>query len=290
MPVDFDYSHLIEMVLEEGQWQRDRTSVGESIQLFGQTIRFNTHGQYAPFVQARTMAPRIAFEEWKWMMRGSTDATELQNQNIHIWDGNSTREFLDSRGLHDVQENHIGKAYGYQYRSFGGEVDQIRNLFNGLKNNPTSRRHIVSIWNPVDSPEMALEPCFHLYEFMYSNGTLNLYVHGRSSDVVFGLPYNFAFAYFWLLTFSRALGYKTGEILFTLTNAHVYRNQIDLARSIIEQSHDADFTKSIQMPVAEISKEINTLDDILSLQWSDILVKDWKRGPKLTDAHIEMAQ
>jgi thymidylate synthase len=108
------------------------------------------------------------------MMSGSTDVTELQSKNIHIWDGNSTREFLDARGLYNVPTNQIGKAYGYQYRNFGGVTDQVQNVFNSLRDNPTSRRHVVSIWNPNELHEMALEPCAYSYTFVYINGTLNL--------------------------------------------------------------------------------------------------------------------
>lgn len=281
--VDFAYQNLLREILDSGIYQQDRTSIGKSKQLFGRTIMFSTHNKYAPLLQCRTMSPRIAFEEFRWMMSGSTDVTELQKKNIHIWDGNSTREFLDSRGLTNVPENNIGKAYGYQYRNFGGQTDQVQNVFNSLKNNPTSRRHVISIWNPNELNEMALEPCFHLYEFMYQDGTLHLYVHGRSSDVVFGLPYNLAFSYFWLKTFADALGYKTGDILMTLTNAHIYDNQIELAEMIV----DEDVSEK-RCPTVTINKELNCLEDILSLDWNDVQINNWDKGPVLISG-LEMA-
>lgn len=281
--VDYAYQNLISDILNNGIPQSDRTSVGNSIQSFGKTIRFSTHGKYAPLIQCRTMAPRIAFEEWKWMMSGSTDVKVLQNKNVHIWDGNSTREFLDSRSLHDVPENNIGKAYGYQYRSYGGLTDQITKVYESLKNNPTSRRHVVSIWNPNELDEMALEPCFHLYEFVYINGELNLYVHGRSSDVVFGLPYNLAFSYFWLKSFADALGYKTGDIFMTLSNAHIYDNQIELAKMIIEED-----VSELCVPRVTLKKKLDSLDSIFGLEWSDVEITNWKKGPVLISG-IEMA-
>lgn len=286
MTIDTSYAVLLQTILDKGDWQQDRTSIGESKQLFGQTISFDTNGESAPFIQCRTFAPRIAFEEWKWMMSGSTDVAQLQNKNIHIWDGNSTREFLDARGLQHVPENNIGKAYGYQYRNFSGIKDQITDLVHNLKTDPTSRRHVVSIWNPAESNEMALTPCFHLYEFMSTGDTLNLYVHGRSSDVLFGLPYNFAWSYFFLLAMAKVSGHKTGKILFTLTNAHVYKNQVDLVKSVIKFEDEQPFFGE---PKCLINKDLNTLDDILSLEWSDIAIKQWTRGPSLTDTPVEMA-
>jgi thymidylate synthase len=283
--VDFDYMDILDHIFEDGVDQKDRTSVGSSRQIFGAHLRFNTHDKFAPFIQCRTFAPRIAFEEWKWMMQGDTNAETLMEKNIHIWDGNSSREFLDSRGLQHVPTNHIGKAYGYQYRSFGGKVDQIQNVFNSLKYNPTGRRHVVEIWNPAELHEMALEPCFHLYEFMVSGDTLNLYAHGRSSDHVFGLPYNLGFSFFWLLTFSRALGYKTGEIMITATNSHIYANQVDLVDAMLNSFH----WQSLPIPKVTLTKEVSTLDDILNLEFTDFVIENFTKGPTLTDKKIEMA-
>lgn len=289
MKIDEKYAELLKDTLA-GTWTKDRTSVGESCQAFGGHIRFDTGNvkyPFAPFLQIRTLAPRIAFEEFRWMLSGSTDVTELQKKNIGIWDGNSTREFLDERGLTNVPENNIGKAYGYQYRNFGGVTDQVQNVFNSLRGNPTSRRHVISIWNPNELHEMALEPCFHLYEFVYINGKLNLYVHGRSSDVTFGLPYNLAFSFFWLLTFSKALGYKTGELFMTMSNIHVYKNQIPLVEKMLEPKHlEETFKKKI--PQVNLTKDISTLDDILNLEFSDFEIINFERGPELIKG-IEMA-
>jgi thymidylate synthase len=286
--IDIEYIKNLKEIDNNGIWQNDRTSVGRSKQLFGVVTRFNTKGEFAPFIQCRTFSPRISFEEWKWMMSGSTDANILQQKNIHIWDGNTTREFLDARGLFDVPVNHIGKAYGYQYRSFGGVSDQVKSVFKSLRDNPNSRRHVISIWNPNELSEMALEPCFHLYEFMYVNGVLNLYVHGRSSDYTFGMPYNLSFSYFWLASFSKALGYKMGEIMITTTNTHYYENQVELVEALI--SEDAtEMINELSIPICSIKKEIKSLEDILSLEWHDIEISNWVKGPTLTDKKIEMA-
>jgi thymidylate synthase len=284
-PIDVQYINNLLAINTYGEWQHDRTSVGQSKQLFGTHLRFNTDNQYAPFIQHRTFAPRIAFEEWQWFMSGSTDVSILQSKNIHIWDDNSTREFLDSQGLYTTPTNTIGKAYGYQFRSFGGAADQVEQLFNQLKKNPTSRRHVVSIWNPNDTSEMALTPCAHLYEFMFNNGTLNLMVNMRSSDYVFGIPYNLGTAFFWLFTFSRALGYEMGEILINSTNAHFYKNQLPLAEAIWQSFCGYEF----DIPTVELTKDISSLDDILNLKFTDFEIQNWVRGGKLVDFEIDMA-
>ena len=295
--VDKDYINIVKQIHDTGTWSQDRTSVGLSKQTFGTFLKFDTLGSFevtndndiitsanAPFIQHRIYSPRISFEEWKWMMSGSTDVSILQAKGIHIWDDNSTREFLNSRGLYTTPTGTIGKAYGHQFRKFDGWVDQIEQLYEGLKKDPTSRRHVVSIWNPAESSEMALLPCAHLYEFMVQDGRLNVYIHMRSSDYVFGVPYNLGFTFFWLLSFSHALGFKPGKIMLTSTNSHYYLNQVPLVEKIVEQSG-----YSFSIPLVSISKQLNTLSDILNLEFDDFKITNWTNGGKLVDLKIGMA-
>lgn len=288
--IDYQYLENLRTIIVDGTWQNDRTSVGRSKQYFGLSTRFNTYNMFAPFIQCRTFAPRIAFEELMWMLRGSTDVTELQAKNIHIWDGNSTREFLDSRGMFSTPENDIGKAYGYQYRRFGGKTDQIKEVFEGLRDNPTSRRYVISIWNPNDKNEMALEPCFYAYNFVYIDGVLNLDVTSRSNDVLFGQPYNLAFSYFWLLLFSRALGYDMGTIRLNIANAHYYENQQPLVDVMMRGEFFENLYNFITPSCTiNMSKKLETIEDVLSMQWEDITVHNWVKGDKLVNDVIQMA-
>jgi thymidylate synthase len=288
--VEHVYLLNLHVINTMGEWQSDRTSVGRSKQMFGLTTRFHTQNKYAPFIQCRSFAPRIAFEELMWMLRGSTDVTELQEKNIHIWDGNSTREFLDSRGMLDTPENNIGRAYGYQFRSFGGVTDQVKEVFEGLRDNPTSRRYVISIWNPNDKNDMALEPCFYAYNFVYINGVLNLDVTSRSNDYPYGAPYNLAFSFFWLLLFSRALGYKMGNIRLNVANAHYYENQQPIVDELLDY-HCRGAAAYLNEPICDVKedKEIKTLQDVLSTQWSDIVVSNCVKGPTLGAENIKMA-
>lgn len=279
---DHQYIEIMKDIMENGTLTEDRTSVGSSIQSFFKHIRFKSVPTLdgfnsVPAMQCRTFSPRISFLEWKWMMNGNTDAKWLSDRGVHIWDGNTTREFLDSRGLTDLPEGSIGKSYSYQFRNFGG-VDQVKQLFESLRDNPTSRRHVVSIWNVGELKEAPLPPCAHLYEFMVVDGTLNLYQHLRSNDWLLGQPYNMMFGTFWLHSFAKALGFKVGEHALTSTNAHLYTNHIDSANETMTFWRNwGDVTTT---PYMRINKELNTLEDILELHYEEVELLDWSRGPR----------
>ena len=285
MSLDRDYIELLKDIHLNGEWQEDRTDVGRSKQLFGKTIRFDTKGKYAPFLQCKAFGIKTSFLEFKWMMSGSTDSKWLEERGVGIWKGNTTREFLDSRNLHYLPEGSIGKCYGKQFRDWDC-VDQLAKVFNSLRDNPSSRRHVISLWNVSELDEGVLEPCAFLYEFMFQNGKLHLHQHLRSSDVIFGAPYNLGFASFLLFTFAEALGYEAGEILLTLTNAHYYENQVDVVENLIDNWYRGGCIET--HPTLSFKKELNTLDDILALEYDDVLVTDWVRGPR-TDCNITMA-
>lgn len=282
---DDDYLSIINGIMMAGTEQEDRTDVGLSKQVFGESLQFNTMNMFAPFIQCRTFSPRIAFYEWKWMMNGWTDSKYLTEKGITIWEGNTSREFLDSRTLPDLPVGDVGKSYGYQFRNFGG-VDQIEQVFNSLKNDPTSRRHVVSIWNPAELDDAPLAPCAFLYEFMVEGNKLHLHQHMRSADMVFGVPYNMAFSTFWLFSFARALGYEAGTYWWTGTNCHVYKNQYEIAETMIAGNYLKNRIESLVTPTMSFRKELTSLDDILTLEWEDVIIENWKRGPKIGDAKM----
>jgi len=288
---DMFYLGLAANIIKNGHSALDRTSVGSNKKVFGVTYKYEVGKENRmPFMFCRAFNPRIAFEELMWMLRGQTDAKILQDKGIRIWDGNTTREFLDKNGLHDVPTGFIGKGYGYQMRSFGG-VDQLQKLFDGLKNNPNDRRHIINFWNVPELPEMALPPCHYDYQFVPVGNILNLRFTLRSSDVVFGLPYNMAFAAMWLSFFSKALKMTPGEIMYVGTDVHVYSNQFELVEKTTTQFNNLWKGLSLPEPKININKELSSLDDILALEYSDIEVIDLPKAknPEL-DVKVEMAQ
>lgn len=282
---DTQYKNALVRTLGEGVDSGDRTGVG-TIKVFDQNfhidLRHEGEGHVLPILQLRKVSPRIAFEELQWMMRGSFDVTELQDKNVHIWDGNSTREFLDARGLDDWPTHTIGKGYGYQMRDFGG-VDQLTKVFDGLKSNPNGRRHLISFWNVGELPEMALEPCHLLYNFMVTGEYLNLKVIIRSNDSVLGNPTNCMFAGLWLTFFAMALGYKVGKLAVSTTDFHIYTNHVDA----VDEMCMRDVPSSV--PKIRVNKKLKSLNDILSLEWDDIEVFDYDPHPALDKALLGMA-
>lgn len=276
-------------ILDNHTHKTDRTSVGGNLYKFGQSFLYdisnkNPNQYYVGFMQHRTFAPRIAFEELMWMLRGQTDVKILQDKNISIWDGNSSIDYLKKVGKEHITPNTIGKGYGYQMRNFNG-VDQLVNVYNQLKTNPNKRTSRITLWNPADFNDTALEPCHHGYTFSSDgNGVLNLHQEMRSNDVVFGRPYNIAFATLWLTFFAITLDMEVGQVFFTGTDCHIYDNQIEVAKETIKRYNSR--TEEFKRPYITINKDLHSLEDILNLEWDDIVVHNWEKGDKIGNASM----
>ncbi|XP_066137782.1 thymidylate synthase isoform X4 [Euwallacea fornicatus] len=192
-----------------------------------------------PLLTTKRVFWRAVVEELLWFIRGSTNAFELQEKGIHIWDANSTREFLDSIGLNDRKEGDLGPIYGFQWRHFGAEykgmhadyrnkgIDQLAHVINTIKTNPSDRRIIMCAWNPVDLPDMALPPCHCLVQFYVANGELSCQLYQRSADMGLGVPFNIAS--YALLTYmiAHVTNLSPGEFIHTMGDSHVYLNHVD---------------------------------------------------------------
>jgi thymidylate synthase len=289
---------MLNHTLTNGLEKIDRTKVGTR-SVFGYSIETDLEAGF-PMITTRKIAFRLSFEEIMWMLRGQCDANILKDKNIHIWDGNTTREFLDNRGLNYLPEGHIGKGYGFQWRNFGGDykssrtwwkffkkeydyyyldgkgVDQIQNLLNSLKNDPNGRRHIVMTWNPQQEKEMALPPCHLYHQYAVNDGKLDSFFLMRSVDEGFGLPYNFMGYAFLNHAFSKVLGLKPGKLRFEGIDAHIYNNQVDMVKEQITREPYA-------MPQLHIKKDLKSLDDILSLEYSDIEIVGYKAHADFKD-------
>jgi len=250
----------------------DRTGVGCK-KVFGASLMFDLRESF-PRTNVRKTPLRFAFEEWMFFMRGQTDTALLESKGINIWKGNTSREFLDERGMTGYHEGEMGKAYGWQFRNFGshhnGEgVDQLTELYDNLRDNPFSRRHYVTFWNPAMDDHMALLPCFHSHQFHCEKTdkgvTLHLKVFSRSSDVLFGLPFNYMQYGFYLQVMAQAFGYTAGVLLVSMTDSHVYSNQYEYAQETVEREIHPQQKRRVLF-----HKELNSLDDILSMQWEDV--------------------
>ena len=178
-------------------------------------------------------------EELLWFLRGETDNKILQDKNVHIWDGNSTREFLDKVGLNHLREGDIGAAYGFQFRHFGAEYencdtdytgkgfDQVKYVLDQIRNNPNSRRIILNLWNPPFLDKAVLPPCHMVYQFRVYNNTLSCSMYQRSGDIGLGVPFNIASAALMTYLFAHMTGLQPGELTHTIGDAHIYNNHIE---------------------------------------------------------------
>ena len=234
------YLQLIKEILEKGSLEETRN--GKTKSIFGYSMRFSLKDGELPLLTTKKVAWKTCFRELQWFIRGSTNNKELQDQNIHIWDGNSTREFLDSRRLHKNEVNDLGPIYGHQWRHFNAEyvdchsdysgkgIDQLNNVINDLKNPSTrsSRRHIITAWNPCQLDEMALPPCHILMQFnVRDNKYLSCALMQRSIDTCIGAPINIASYSFLTHIIAKHCGLIADEFIYFLGNAHIYEEHFE---------------------------------------------------------------
>nr|Q27783.1 RecName: Full=Bifunctional dihydrofolate reductase-thymidylate synthase; Short=DHFR-TS; Includes: RecName: Full=Dihydrofolate reductase; Includes: RecName: Full=Thymidylate synthase [Trypanosoma brucei brucei]AAA91362.1 dihydrofolate reductase-thymidylate synthase [Trypanosoma brucei] len=281
------YLNLVGRIIDEGCTKCDRTGVGTR-SLFGAQMRFSLRNNRLPLLTTKRVFWRGVCEELLWFLRGETNAKLLSDKGIHIWDGNGSRAFLDSRGLTDYDEMDLGPVYGFQWRHFGADyisckvdsegkgVDQIANIVKSLIENPDDRRMICTAWNPAALPRMALPPCHMMAQFYVSNGELSCMLYQRSCDMGLGVPFNIAS--YALLTFlmAKASGLRPGELVHTLGDAHVYSNHVEPCRKQLKR-----VPRPFPFIVFKQDKEF--LEDF---QESDIEVIDYSPYPVIS---MEMA-
>ena len=234
------YLQLIREILEKGSLEETRN--GKTKSIFGYSMRFSLKDGELPLLTTKKVAWKTCFRELQWFIRGSTNNKELQDKNVHIWDGNSTREFLDGRGLHNNEVNDLGPIYGHQWRHFNAEykdchsdyngkgIDQLANVIRELKNPLTrnSRRLIVSAWNPCQIEQMALPPCHILMQFnVRDNKYLSCSLYQRSGDVGLGVPINIASYSLLTHIISKHCDLIADEFIYFLGNAHIYEEHFE---------------------------------------------------------------
>lgn len=237
---EYQYLDLCERILHTGTVRDTRN--GRVRSLFGAHLEFNIARDGFPLLTTKRVYWRGVLRELLWFLRADTDATRLQKDGVHIWDGNSSRKALDHLGLQHYREGDCGPIYGYQWRHFGapysgcdnepiGGVDQLAIIINELRTNPHSRRLFMSAWNPVQLPEMCLPPCHISYQFyVESNGSLSVQLYQRSADVFLGLPFNIASTATLLTMVASITNYKVGRVLISIGDAHIYEEHIEAVR------------------------------------------------------------
>ena len=243
------YLSLLKETLENGESKTTRNGVVTSI--FGCMINFKDVAIAFPLITTKKMFFRGIVEELLWFLRGSTNAHELKQKKIHIWEGNSTREYLDSIGL-DYPEGELGPVYGWQWRKFGKKygidekdvtdakgIDQIKYVLEELSKDTNSRRAVLSGWNPVDLKKMALPPCHILYIFNKTSKGLSCHLTLRSSDLFLGLPFNIASTALLTHIFAHVLHIPANEISLSICDAHIYEEHTtQVTKQITSESFD----------------------------------------------------
>jgi len=214
------YLKLLEDVLSNGTKKTDRTGTG-TISIFGHQSKYDLE-KYFPLVTTKKIHLKSIIHELLWFLQGSTNIKYLNDNNVKIWN-----EWADENG-------ELGPVYGHQWRSWtnnkGHKIDQIKNVIHDIKNNPDSRRLIVSAWNVGDIKDMALPPCHSLFQFYVNNEKLSCQLYQRSADVFLGVPFNIASYALLTMMIAQVCELQAGQFIHTLGDAHLYLNHLDQAK------------------------------------------------------------
>lgn len=304
------YLSLLKDTLANGENKLTRN--GNVISSFGSMIHFKDISTAFPLITSKKMFFRGIVEELLWFLRGSTNANELKSKNIHIWDGNSTREYLDSIGL-DYPEGELGPVYGWQWRKFGKVyehcneeteediyndmngsegsetdatykgVDQIKYILEELSKENNSRRAVLSGWNPVDLKKMALPPCHILYIFNKSSKGLSCHMTLRSSDLFLGLPFNIASTALLTQILAHTLHIPAHEVCLSICDAHIYEEHKQQVNKQID-SETYDLPKVIiKKDAPDIKSSVDVkIKWIESLVYEDFELSNYKSGAALS--------
>ncbi|KAH8283501.1 hypothetical protein KR018_004186 [Drosophila ironensis] len=277
------YLNLLEQILKNGERRMDRTQVG-TLSIFGAQMRFSLRESF-PLLTTKRVFFRPVAEELLWFVAGKTDAKLLQAKNVHIWDGNSSREFLDKLGHTERAVGDLGPVYGFQWRHFGADygtcdddytgkgIDQLRQVIETIKNNPSDRRIIMSAWNPLDIPKMALPPCHCLAQFYVSEtrGELSCQLYQRSADMGLGVPFNIASYALLTCMIAHVTGLKPGDFVHTLGDAHIYLNHVEQLQEQIERT-PRPFPKLV------IKRQVQDIEDF---RYEDFEIVDYNPHAKI---------
>ena len=243
------YLDLMRHVLERGHAKSDRTGTGTR-SVFGWQMRFDLAAGF-PLLTTKKLHTKSIIHELLWFLRGDTNIRYLKDNGVSIWD-----DWADENG-------DLGPVYGQQWRRWaaadGREIDQIALLVEGLKHNPDSRRHIVSAWNPGEVDKMKLPPCHALFQFYVADGRLSCQLYQRSADIFLGVPFNIASYALLTLMLAQVCGYRPGDFVHTLGDAHLYSNHLEQARLQLSRAPRP-------LPVMQINPEVH---DIFAFRFED---------------------
>ena len=255
------YIDLLRHVMENGVDKGDRTGTGTR-SVFGYQMRFNLEDGF-PVLTTKKLHLRSIIHELLWFLSGDTNIKYLHDNGVTIWD-----EWADENG-------DLGPVYGYQWRSWpnpnGQSIDQISQVVNSLKNNPDSRRHIVSAWNPAEVDKMALPPCHSLFQFYVADGKLSCQLYQRSADLFLGVPFNIASYALLTMMMAQVTELKPGEFVHTLGDVHIYNNHFEQVKEQLSRAPRA-------LPVMKINPEVKSIFDF---KYEDFTLEGYDPHPTI---------
>ena len=247
--------------MDTGTQKHDRTGTG-TISVFGYQMRFNLQDGF-PLVTTKKLHLKSIIHELIWFLTGDTNIAYLKENGVRIWD-----EWADADG-------NLGPVYGYQWRSWptpdGGHIDQISQVVNQIKNNPDSRRMIVSAWNVADVNQMALPPCHSLFQFYVLDGKLSCQLYQRSADIFLGVPFNIASYALLTMMMAQVCGLEYGDFIHTFGDAHIYNNHLEQAKLQLSR-------EPRPLPTMKINPDVK---DIFSFKYEDFTLENYDPHPHI---------
>ena len=265
------YLDLVKHVLDNGELKEDRTGTGTK-SVFGYQMRFNLDDGF-PMVTTKKLHLKSIIYELLWFLNGDTNIKYLQENGVKIWDA-----WADSNG-------DLGPVYGFQWRNWNNDgIDQISNLINDLKNNPSSRRHLISAWNPSVLPDTsksfetnvadgkaALPPCHAFFQFHVINGKLSCQLYQRSADIFLGVPFNIASYSLLTIMIAQVCDLKVGDFIHTFGDAHIYSNHFDQMKLQLTR-------EPRKLPTIKINKDVKSIFDF---KFEDFVLEDYNPHPHI---------
>lgn len=300
------YLDILKELVEKGSLKQNRTGTNTHY-LFGRSIRVENVAENFPLLTTKKVFYRGVVEELLFFLRGETDTKKLEEKGIHIWQGNTCRDFLNSHASKHVNqfpEGLMGPGYSWQFRKFGAPYlykninqeqinctngnydfdqkkysegfDQVAHVLQGLQTDPTRRDLVISLWNPLQHKDAVLPPCHVLYVFSYEPEThqLHLSMTQRSCDFFLGVPFNIASCATFLCIMAKAANMKAGDLLWQGADVHLYKNHVDVAKKQLSRTVR-------ETPQMTIEQNLCSIKDIENLQYEDFVVTEYDPHPSL---------
>lgn len=274
---EYQYLDLLKHVITTGHRRETRNAFTYSI--FGHRMEFDLSDHKIPILTTKRVAIKTAIKELLWFISGDTSNETLQKNGVHIWDGNSSREYLDSLGMTERKEGDLGPVYGFQWRHSGAKyvdsesdyhgqgVDQLQQAIEMLKKNPFNRRNIVCAWNPSDLSEMALPPCHLMFQwYVEDNNRLSLQMYQRSGDSFLGVPFNIASYSMLIHMVAWVTGFTPGRFIHIIGDFHAYEEHLEAIQEQLER-------EPYPFPSVHFKREIDSIDDF---KLEDIEIRDYQ--------------